>query len=403
MESYLFDWANLLLRWLHVIAAIAWIGSSFYFVFLDKNLLAPADPELKAKGVDGVLWSVHGGGFYHPQKYMVAPKTGIDSKLHWFYWEAYTTWLAGFALFAVMYLWNAGTLLVDKRVFDWSPVAAGVAAVGFLVVFWLVYDGICRIFKFQEKTIGALIVVMVVFGTWLAYHLFSARAAFLISGAMMATAMSANVFFVIIPGQRIVVKTMLSGKPYDKDALAVYGKQGKQRSVHNTYFTLPVVIAMLSNHYNFAYNHAHGWLVLLLLFVVGVLIRQYFVLRNDWHLGKRGNPWPYAAASVVVAIGTIAWMIPTPSANAVNEAALPKVVDYAQLKPILEKRCYLCHGATVQQNGLRFDDENVVMAHAADIYRQVVVTKNMPFSNATQMTDEERALVGVWFKGLSTH
>ena len=164
MESYLLDWANLLLRWLHVIVAIAWIGSSFYFVFLDSNLLAPTAEDLKDKGVDGAMWAVHGGGFYHPQKYMVAPKGGIDSKLHWFYWESYSTWLSGFALFAVLYLWNASAFLIDRQVFSWSPVAAGFTAVGMLAAFWFIYDAICRVFGFRphgERIVAALLLGVV--------------------------------------------------------------------------------------------------------------------------------------------------------------------------------------------------------------------------------------------------
>uniref|UniRef100_UPI00311F24BA urate hydroxylase PuuD n=1 Tax=Limnohabitans sp. TaxID=1907725 RepID=UPI00311F24BA len=248
MEAYLLDWANLLLRWLHVITAIAWIGSSFYFVFLDNNLQKPTSPDLLEKGVDGAMWAVHGGGFYNPQKYMVAPKK-IHTKLHWFYWESYSTWLSGFALFTVLYLWNAGTFLIDKSLMDWAPATAGFAAVGFLVAFWFIYDTVCRVFGFKkngELIVAGLMIVVVALASWVANQLFAGRAAFLLVGAMIATAMSANVFFWIIPGQRKVVAAMTSGEKYDAAALAIHGKRGKQRSVHNTYFTLPVIFAMLS-------------------------------------------------------------------------------------------------------------------------------------------------------------
>ena len=400
MEAYLLDWANLLLRWLHVIVAIAWIGSSFYFVFLDNNLLAPTADDLKKKGVNGAMWAVHGGGFYNPQKYMVAPQGGIiDSKLHWFYWESYSTWLSGFALFCVLYLWNASAFLVDKQLLDWSPVAAGVAAVGFMVAFWFIYDTICRVFGFRpngERIVAALLIVVVALATWLACHLFSGRAAFLIIGAMLATSMSANVFFWIIPGQRKVVAAMTSGQPYDADALAIHGKRGKQRSVHNTYFTLPVLIAMLSNHYSFLYSHPQRWLVLVLMMLAGALIRQFFVQRHGWHHGRASNPWPFAAAGVVILLGVIAWMRPAPAPAA---AAAPAAVDYAQLKPILEQRCYSCHGEAVQMKNLRLDSAESVKSHAQQIYQQVVVTKIMPLSNATQMTDTERHMVARWFEG----
>ena len=214
METYLLDWANLLLRWLHVITAVAWIGSSFYFVFLDNNLIKPTSPDLLEKGVDGAIWAVHGGGFYNPQKYMVAPKK-IHTHLHWFYWESYSTWLSGFALFTVLYLFNAGTYLVDKSVFDWAPSTAIAAALGFLVAFWLIYDAICRVFGFRERgelIVAVLLFFVVAFASWLATQLFAGRAAFLLVGAMIATAMSANVFFWIIPGQRKVVAAMTDRK-----------------------------------------------------------------------------------------------------------------------------------------------------------------------------------------------
>ncbi|HOB65873.1 urate hydroxylase PuuD [Ottowia sp.] len=397
MEAYLLDWANLLLRWLHVVVAIAWIGSSFYFVFLDNNLLAPTADDLKKKGVDGAMWAVHGGGFYNPQKYMVAPKGGIDSKLHWFYWESYSTWLSGFALFCVLYLWNASAFLVDRQVLDWSPAAAGLAAVAFLVGFWVVYDAICRVFGFRpngERIVGALLIVVVAFSAWLACHLFSGRAAFLIVGAMLATAMSANVFFWIIPGQRKVVAAMTSGQPYDASALAIHGQRGKQRSVHNTYFTLPVVFAMLSNHYSFLYSHPQRWLVLCLMMLAGALIRQFFVQRHGWHHGRAANPWPYAAAGVLVLLGVMAWLRPAPAAV----AAVPATVGYAQLRPMIEQRCQSCHGEAVQMKNLRFDSQAAVEQHAQQIFQQVVVTRAMPLSNATQMTDGERAMVARWFE-----
>ncbi|MGB3070045.1 MAG: urate hydroxylase PuuD [Ottowia sp.] len=400
MDAYLLDWANLLLRWLHVIVAIAWIGSSFYFVFLDNNLLAPTADDLKKKGVDGAMWAVHGGGFYNPQKYMVAPQGGIiDSKLHWFYWESYSTWLSGFALFVVLYLWNANAFLIDKQVMDWSPVAAGAAAVGFLAAFWFIYDAICRVFGFRpngERIVGALLFIVVCFAAWLACQLFAGRAAFLIVGAMLATTMSANVFFWIIPGQRKVVAAMTGGKAYDASALAIHGQRGKQRSVHNTYFTLPVIFAMLSNHYSFVYSHPQRWLVLVLMMLAGALIRQFFVQRHGWHLGRTANPWPYAAAGVVLLAVVIVWLRPAAQPAA---AALPETVSYAAVRPVLEQRCYQCHGEAVQMKNLRFDSQQQVETHAQQIYQQVVVNKLMPLSNATQMTDVERALIGRWFEG----
>ncbi|MFZ2990387.1 urate hydroxylase PuuD, partial [Ideonella sp.] len=277
--AYLLDWANLLLRWVHVITAIAWIGSSFYFVFLDSSLTPPTDPVLKDKGVGGELWAVHGGGFYNPQKYLVAPKA-IPDNLHWFYWESYSTWLSGFALFTVLYLFNASTFLIDQSVHAWSPAAAIAAALGFLVVFWLVYDMLCRTLGRRpggDALVGALVALTVVLASWAATQWFAGRAAFLLVGAMMATAMSANVFFWIIPGQRTVIAQMRAGQPVDP----VHGQRAKQRSVHNTYFTLPVLVAMLSNHYGWLVQSRHNWAVLVLLMAAGAMIRHFFVARHQ--------------------------------------------------------------------------------------------------------------------------
>jgi uncharacterized membrane protein len=398
MEAYLLEWANLLLRWLHVITAIAWIGSSFYFVFLDNNLQRPTSPDLLEKGVDGAMWAVHGGGFYNPQKYMVAPKK-IHTRLHWFYWESYSTWLSGFALFTVLYLWNAGTFLIDKSLMDWSPVMAGASAVGFLVAFWLVYDAICRIFGFRkngELTVAGLMIVVVAFSCWLTNELFAGRAAFLLVGAMIATAMSANVFFWIIPGQRKVVAAMTSGEKYDAAALAIHGKRGKQRSVHNTYFTLPVIFAMLSNHYSFLYTHEQRWILLFVMMLAGALIRQFFVQRHAFHLGRARNPWPFAAMGVVMIVLVIALLRPSPRAT---EAAAADPVSYAELRTVLDQRCATCHNAQVQMKNIRLDSPEAVRQHAQGIYQQVVITRQMPMNNTTGITEGERQLIERWFKG----
>jgi uncharacterized membrane protein len=414
MEAYLLDWANLLLRWVHVITAIAWIGSSFYFVFLDNNLVKPTSPDLLEKGVDGAMWAVHGGGFYNPQKYMVAPKK-IHTKLHWFYWESYSTWISGFALFTVLYLYNASTYLIDKSLMDWSPAAAIGVAIGFLVVFGLVYDIICVAVGFRkhgELILGALMLCWLAFTCWLACHWFAGRAAFLLVGAALATAMSANVFLWIIPGQRKVVAAMTSGTKLPAKELALHGKRGKQRSVHNTYFTLPVLFAMLSNHYSFAYTHPHNWLVLFLMMLGGALIRQYFVQRHGYHHGRAPNPLPWAVAGVVVLAAVIVWLKPadvkTADASTTKNVAAPAIIQgssglkdaknsYAELQKVLEQRCYMCHNAQVQMKNVRLDSPEAVKLHAQNIYQQVVVTKQMPMNNATGLTEAERALVGQWF------
>ena len=400
MESYFLDWANLLLRWLHVVTAIAWIGSSFYFVFLDSSLTPPVDEDLKKQGVSGELWAVHGGGFYHPVKFAVSPPR-LPGHLHWFYWESYSTWLSGFALFTVSYLWSASTYLIEKSRMDWAPAEAIAAALAFLVVFWLLYDGVCRLFghkKHGDAIVGALVLVLVCVAAWLACHWFAGRAAFLLVGAMMATAMSANVFFWIIPGQRTVVAQIKAGQPVDP----VHGKRGKQRSVHNTYFTLPVLFAMLSGHYSFTWSHPQNWLVLIVMMLAGAAIRQFFVLRHGYKLGRNSHPLPYAVVGVALVVAVVVWLRPVSiaidsgAAGAGTESAKVRN-DYISVQAVLAQRCYQCHGAQVQMKNLRLDSADNVRQHAQAIYQQAVVQKLMPMNNATQMTDAERALIGRWY------
>ena len=398
--GYALDWANLLLRWAHVIVAIAWIGSSFYFVWLDNSLTPPTDPKLKEQGVGGELWAVHGGGFYNPQKYLGAPKQ-LPAHLHWFYWESYSTWLTGFGLFTVLYLFNAGTFLIDKTVYDWSPLVAVHAALGFLVGFWLIYDLLCRTvgrMPGKDGLLGALVFGVVVAASWLACQLFAGRAAFLLVGAMMATAMSANVFFWIIPGQRKVVAAMKAGEPVDP----VHGQRGKQRSVHNTYFTLPVLFAMLSNHYGWAYSHAHNWLVLVLIMLAGALIRQFFVARHKTEVAGKPAPWGWAAAGVAVLLGVAVWLAPAPSKSAAPTVAAetPQQLT-AKAQAIIGQRCVMCHNAQIANKGVRLDSPEAIATRAQAIYQQVVALRAMPLNNATQITEDERATLGRWYQATS--
>jgi uncharacterized membrane protein len=395
METYLLDWANLLLRWAHVIVAIAWIGSSFYFVFLDNSLIRPTAPDLVAKGVDGELWAVHGGGFYHPQKYLVAP-AHLPEHLHWFYWESYSTWLTGFGLFTVLYLFNAGTFLVDASVHAWAPGVAIAAALGFLVVFWLVYDAICR--GFGRRAAGDLIVaggvlVFVVLASWLACALFAGRAAFLLVGAMLATAMSANVFFWIIPGQRTVVAQMKAGQPVDP----VHGQRAKQRSVHNTYFTLPVLVAMLSNHYGFLFQARNNWIVLVLLMLAGALIRHSFVIRHKTLVAGKPVSWAHAIVGTLLLVG-LAFALAPPLPTAAERAAAAQPARFIDVQAVIARRCMLCHNDQVQQKGVMLNTPERIAQHAQQVYQQAVVLKLMPMNNATQITDDERALLRRWFE-----
>ena len=416
MENYLLEWANLLLRWAHVITAIAWIGSSFYFVFLDSSLTPPVDEDLKKQGVSGELWAVHGGGFYHPVKFASKPPY-MPANLHWFYWESYSTWITGFALLTVSYLWNASAYLIDKSRMDWQPSTAIAVALSFFVVFWLLYDAICRVFgkgKHGDAVVGAAVAVLVCVASYLACHLFAGRAAFLLVGAMLATAMSANVFFWIIPGQRTVVADIKAGRPVNP----VHGVRGKQRSVHNTYFTLPVLFAMLSNHYSFTWSHPQNWLVLILMMFAGAAIRQFFVLRHGYKLGRNRHPVAYALAGVAVVMGVVVWMKPEPADVAKNVstgisttmlatesiASSPGVtsatakISYEPVQKVLEQRCYMCHGAQVQMKNVRLDSPLLVKQHAQSIYQQVAVSKIMPMNNSTNITEAERTLVKQWFE-----
>jgi uncharacterized membrane protein len=386
MEHYFFDWLNLLLRWLHVITGIAWIGASFYFVFLDNSLVKPTDPALKEKGVDGELWAVHGGGFYNPQKYMLAPKQ-LPEHLHWFYWESYWTWMSGFALFVVLYLFNAQTFLIDKNVFAWgSSAAAIVASLVYLVMGWVVYDGICRVFaqkKNGDLIVGVLVFVYVVIATFIACHLFAGRAAFLLTGAMLATAMSANVAMVIIPGQRKTIASMKAGLTPDP----LHPMRAKQRSVHNTYFTLPVLFAMLSNHYSMTYSAPYNWLVLVLIMLAGVLIRQFFVLKLK---GKKDYRW-FAAGSAILA-GVAVWLAPAPQ----PAQAIASVPKFAEIQSIVNERCVLCHNAQVISKNIQLHTPELLLKNAQAVYQQAVVTRIMPMGNSTQITEAERAKIGAW-------
>lgn len=383
------------MRWLHLVTVIAWIGASFYFVWLDNSLDAPRSDDARARGIDGELWSVHGGGFYNSQKYKVAPKF-MPPNLHWFYWESYSSWLSGFALLTVIYLFNATAFLIDKTVFDWSPPAAIAGSLLYLVAGWIAYDLICRGFgagRHGDRLVGVLVAAYVVLATWIACQLFAGRAAFVLTGAMLATIMSANVLMVIIPGQRKVMAQMKAGQPVD----AVHGQRGKQRSVHNTYFTLPVLIAMLSNHYGMLYQERHNWLVLVLLMLAGVLIRQFFLVRHRGVIN-----WGWWAGGIVVILAVIIWLAPGPSSTSAAAAATAAGPDagqigYAQLKTVLDQRCVVCHGEAVAQKSVRLDTPAAIAAHVQQIYQQVVVLKLMPLGNATGITSAERALVGRWF------
>jgi uncharacterized membrane protein len=391
MDAYLIDWANLLLRWLHLIVGIAWIGASFYFVWLDNSLKPPEDPALKDKGVMGELWAVHGGGFYNPQKYLGVPKA-LPDHLHWFYWESYSSWMSGFALFVVLYLFNPSVYLIDKKVFDLSPAAAIGGALGFLIAGWVVYNTICRLFGERgdkaDLIVGILVSLWVMVATWAACQLFSGRAAFLLTGAMLATIMSANVLIWIIPGQKKVIASMKAGLAPDP----IHGKRAKQRSVHNTYFTLPVLLSMLSNHYSMLYQAKHNWVVLLVLMLAGVFIRQFFIAR---HKGK--IQWGWWAAGIALIVSVIIALAPDQTSVKTSSAAAT-VTSFSEVKSIVEQRCVACHNAQVISKNIQLHTDGLIVANAQAIYQQAVVLRLMPMANSTNITEKERAVLGDWFK-----
>jgi uncharacterized membrane protein len=393
MEAFLLDSATLLLRWLHVVAAIAWIGESFYFVALDRGLRAPAQP---GEGLSGESWSVHGGGFYRKQKFMPAPPQ-LPDVLHWSKWKSYTTWISGFALLAVIYMASPQIYLIDPAVAALSNAQAIALVLLFLGLGWLVYDALCRIVGFREGLLGVLMALFVLALCFAATHLFAGRAAFLLVGAVLATIMSANVLFVIIPGQKRMVAALKRGEAVDP----LPGLQGKQRSVHNTYFTLPVVFAMLSIHYPAAQAHPHSWLLLALFMAAGALIRQFFVL---WHGG--GRAWWLLGAGAALLLAAFAWLAPraTPAAtDPVDFGPWGERPDTASVLPIVRQHCAVCHGAQptlmpTSPQGLLLDAPEQIELQAARLHQQTVVLRLMPPGNLTGMSENERAALARWFE-----
>jgi uncharacterized membrane protein len=392
---YGLEWMNLLVRWLHIITGIAWIGASFYFVWLDNSLTPPAPGgELAKKGVAGELWAVHGGGFYNPQKYLVAPAE-LPKDLHWFKWEAYSTWLSGFALLGIVYWFNAQAMMVDRSVADLSSWQAVGLGLGSLVVGWVVYDLLCRSkLGKHDLAFGAVVFALLVGATWVLTHFLSGRAAYIHVGAMIGTIMVANVAMVIIPGQRKMVNAMLAGQKPDP----IYGLRGKQRSVHNNYFTLPVLFIMISNHFAMTYRHDHAWAVLAGIMLAGVFIRHFFNLRHKGRI-----EWKYPAVGVVLLLAVAAAIAPKPPAAATANANTG--AQFAAVQGIIQQRCVSCHAAHPTQAGfatapagVMLDDPHGIAQNAQRIYQQAVQLKAMPLANMTNMTDAERAQVAAWFE-----
>ena len=401
MEAYVIDWMNMLVRWLHLIAGIAWIGASFYFVMLDSSLTPPSKDEDRKRGVFGELWAVHGGGFYNSRKYLTGPKgEPLSEHLHWSKWEAYTTWMSGMGLLAIIYWYGANAFLIDKSVMDLTPATAITISIGFLVGGWLVYDALCRILEGQATLLALVLFVLIVIADWGLFHLFSARAAYLHVGAMMGTMMVANVFFHIIPGQKRMVTAIRAGKEPDPRP----GVIGRQRSVHNTYFTLPVLFIMISNHYPMTYGNRHGWLVLAGIMLASVLIRQFFVLR---HQGKVNYALPAAGAVILIVVAVAIAPHAAPASASVDGMKVP----FSRIQPIVAERCAVCHsqrptqpGFTAAPAGVLLDSPEHIHDNAQRIEQQAVATQTMPLANLTRMTPDERVLLGTWIaEGAKTH
>jgi len=406
MSSYYLEWLNLLGRWAHMITGIAWVGASFYFVWLDNHLLEPVSEQDREKGVAGEVWSVHGGGFYHSQKYQVAPQT-LPSTLHWFKWEAYTTLISGVFLLALMYWYGAEIYLIDPAVMALPKSVAILIGVLVLPLGWLIYDQLCKsALRKNDLHLGLVMFLVLVVVAYALCQVFSGRGAFMHFGAMLGTIMVANVFFVIIPGQKDLVAAKIAGRSPDPQ----HGINGKQRSVHNTYFTLPVLLVMISNHYAMTYTHEWNWLILIGLSLFGALIRVYFVQR---HKG-RGSPLLLIIAAILLA-AIIALLAPsasnTPASAATTGSSTADTIDLAAMpltfesvSSIVRNRCAGCHavqptypGFYAPPQGLVLDNEENIRVQMLKIYQQSVATKAMPIGNVTGMLDEERELIGRWY------
>lgn len=394
------EWLELAVRWLHVITAIAWIGSSFYFIALDLGL--HRDRNLTS-GADGEEWQVHGGGFYHIQKYLVAPAQMPDH-LVWFKWESYATWLSGFAMLALVYYLGAELYLIDPAVMALTQTQAIAISIASLAFGWIAYNTLCKVFVNANQTalMAALFVVLVGMA-WFYTQVFSGRAAMLHLGAFTATIMSANVFFIIMPNQRVVVADLIAGQAPDPK----YGKIAKQRSTHNNYLTLPVVFLMLSNHYPLVFATDYNWIIASLVFLMGVTIRHWFNTRH----ARKGNPHWTLGLTVILFLIT-AWlstaaMRTQPEEAALNGAALhyASAPGFDDVVGIVQGRCSMCHAAEPGWEGLAWPPKGVVLETPAQIaqeakriYVQAGITHAMPPANLSYMEPVEREAIIQWFR-----
>ena len=395
--SYGIDWLNLLVRWLHLITGIAWIGASFYFVWLDNSHQAAQPGSDLALAASPANCGQCTAAAFIIRKNTWWRRRNCRRNLHWFKWEAYSTWLSGFSMLFIVYYFNASAMMIDKSVADlasWQAIAIGL---GTLVVGWLVYDGLCR--SPLGKRDGWLAIVLYGLIVAAAYGLstvLSGRAAYIHVGAMIGTIMVANVLMVIIPGQRKMVDAMQAGKSPDP----IYGIRAKQRSVHNNYFTLPVLFIMISNHYAMTYNHAYNWLVLAAMMAAGVLIRHFFNLK---HKGKIA--WGYPAAGVLILAAVAVAIAPTASGQTIRGGAVADPAQFAKVRAIVNQRCIECHsdkptqpGFASAPAGMLLQTPELIRKNATKVYLQAVQLKAMPLGNLTNMSDEERAIIGAWYE-----
>ena len=390
MEAHIVEWLNLLVRWIHFIVGVAWIGASFYFNWLENHLNRQAPQD---KGIDGNLWAVHGGGFYHLKKFTNGPEK-LPEVLHWFKWEAYMTFVSGFTLLCIVYYYNAQAMMIDTAVRDISTASAIILGIGSIIVSWVIYDQLCKSsLKEKPLLLGILIFIYLAVLAYFLTQVLSPRAAYIHVGAAIGTMMAANVFFVIIPAQKELVKALSENRIPD----ASYGENGLLRSRHNNYLTLPVLFIMISNHFPTTYGNQYNWLVLIAVSAIGILTRHYYNIR---HISKALWMLPTALFGFIMIV--VATM---PAKQGVLKTA--DQVSTAQILPILEQRCFSCHSSKPTQPGfatppagLAYDKEGVIENNADKINTQVM-QKIMPLGNLTKMTDEERDKVNRWYRSLN--
>ncbi len=391
MESYITDWLNLIIRFAHLITGIAWIGASFYFIWLDNHLQTPPDWK-KQKGIKGDLWAIHGGGFYEVAKYQLAPAE-IPETLHWFKWEAYTTWLTGFMLLSLMFYVGADSYLIDKRVADISQWQAIGLGIGSILVGLGIYEILVRTkLKDHGMILGLILICLITALSYGLVQVFSARGAYMHVGAVIGTMMAGNVFFGIIPAQKELVNAVKNGRTPDPK----YGLNAKLRSTHNTYTTLPVIFIMISNHYPMTFNHHMNWLILVAIIFITAAVRQYFVLR---HFGKNKPVIMVAAVALTI---LLAYLI-APKTKEFSAEQQQQTIDFKRVSQIIQQRCASCHSATPTDDvfklapaGVSFDSQANIEQWSSRIKARVIDTKDMPFMNKTQMTQDERDYLALW-------